>query len=101
MALNSGWDARVSGPGFRNVDAGNVMRFPEFHGDTAQALAQRGVVGVASDTLSLDRGGSTTFDFHKAWLGSGHWGIEAIAGLNNLPPTGATLIAGAPKFAGG
>jgi kynurenine formamidase len=101
LAMNSGWDARVNGPGFRNLGAGNVMRFPGFRPDCAPLLAGRGVAAVAVDTLSLDRGSSTDFGFHTAWLGSGHWGIECIAGLGALPPTGATLVAGAPKVADG
>jgi kynurenine formamidase len=101
VALNSGWETRVGGPGFRNVDGGNVMRFPGFRPDVVPLLVERGVVGVAVDTLSLDHGGSTSFGFHNAWLGSGRWGIECVAGLGALPPVGATLIAGAPKIAGG
>jgi kynurenine formamidase len=101
VALNSGWAARVDGPGYRNLDGGNVMRFPGFRPDVAGALIGRGVAAVAVDTLSLDRGSSTDFGFHTAWLGSGRWGIEAVAGLDALPPVGATLVAGAPKIAGG
>ncbi|WP_376098847.1 cyclase family protein [Roseomonas sp. CCTCC AB2023176] len=101
VALNSGWDGRAGGAGFRNVDAGNAMRFPGFRPDIIPALAERGVAAVAVDTLSLDHGGSTTFDFHKTWLGGGRWGIECVAGLGNVPPVGATLVAGAPKIAGG
>jgi kynurenine formamidase len=101
VALNSGWDARVGGAGFRNLDAGNVMRFPGFRPDLAPLLAERGAVGVAVDTLSLDHGGSTSFGFHTAWLGGGRWGIECVAGLGGLPQVGATLVAGAPKVAGG
>jgi kynurenine formamidase len=101
LALNSGWDARAGGAGFRNLDAGNVMRFPGFRPDLVPLLIERNVVGAAVDTLSLDHGGSTTFGFHTQWLGSGRWGIECIAGLGGLPATGATLVAGAPKVAGG
>lgn len=101
LALNTGWEARVAGPGFRNLDAGNVMRFPGFRPDVAGLLLARNVAGVAVDTLSLDRGSSADFGFHTAWLGAGRWGIECIAGLTGLPQTGATLVAGAPKIAGG
>lgn len=100
VALNTGWDARAGGPDFRNMGADNIMRFPGFRPDVAPLLAARNVAGVAVDTLSLDHGPSTRFDFHTQWLGSGRWGIEGIAGLSALPPTGATLIAGAPKIAG-
>jgi kynurenine formamidase len=101
LAMNSGWDARADGPGFRNLDSGNVMRFPGFRPDVAPMLIERNVAGVAVDTLSLDHGGSKDFAFHTAWLGSGRWGIEGVAALGALPQTGATLVAGAPKIAGG
>jgi kynurenine formamidase len=100
VALNSGWDARAGGAAFRNLD-GQVMRFPGFRPDVAPLLIARGAVGVAVDTLSLDHGPSSTFAFHTQWLGSGRWGIECVANLGALPATGATLVAGAPKIAGG
>ncbi len=100
LALNSGWDARAGGAGFRNM-RGNVMRFPGVRPDVAPLLIERNLAAVAVDTLSLDHGPSTTFAFHTAWLGSGRWAIECIANLGALPQTGATLVAGAPKIAGG
>lgn len=101
VALNSGWDAHVATPRFRNAQGDGSMRFPGFRPDVAPLLIQRGAVGVAVDTLSLDHGGSKDFAFHTAWLGSGRWGIECVASLGQLPPTGATIVAGAPKHAGG
>jgi len=100
VALNAGWAARVGGAGFRNLDSGGVMRFPGFRPDTVPLLLARGVASVAVDTLSLDHGSSKDFAFHVAWLGAGRWGLECAAGLDDLPAVGATLIAGAPKFAG-
>lgn len=100
VAMNSGWDSRAGGAAFRNV-ANDVMRFPGFRPDVAPLLIERNVAGVAVDTLSLDHGPSTTFGFHTNWLGSGRWGIECIANLGALPASGATLVAGAPKIAGG
>jgi kynurenine formamidase len=32
---------------------------------------------------------------------SGAWGLECAANLGALPPTGATIVAGAPRIAGG
>ncbi|WP_426954882.1 cyclase family protein [Muricoccus radiodurans] len=100
VAMNAGWDARVGGPGFRNP-VGSGLRFPGFRPDVAPLLIERGVAAVAVDTLSMDRGSEVGFGFHKAWLGSGRWGLECVAGLSGLPATGATLVAGAPKIAGG
>jgi kynurenine formamidase len=101
VALRSGWDARVATARFRNADASGVLRFPGFRPDVAPILLERGVAGVAVDTLSLDHGGSRDFAFHLAWLGAGRWGLEGAANLGALPPTGATIVAGAPRIAGG
>jgi len=100
LALNSGWDARVGGAGFRNFVRGE-MRFPGFRPDVAPLLIERNVAAVAVDTLSFDHGPSAAHEFHTTWLGSGRWGIECIANLGQLPATGATMVAGAPKIADG
>lgn len=101
VALRSGWDAHVATPRFRNADASGALRFPGFRPDVAPLLLERGAAGVAVDTLSLDHGGSRDFAFHLAWLGAGRWGLECAANLGALPPTGATVVAGAPRVAGG
>jgi kynurenine formamidase len=99
VAMLSGWDARASGPEFRNADG--VMHFPGFHIEAAQYLmGERGAVGIAVDTLSLDYGRSADFATHYAWLPTNRWGLEAVAKLAELPPTGATLVAGGPKIKG-
>jgi kynurenine formamidase len=36
-----------------------------------------------------------------AWLGSGRWGVEAVANLDVVPPKGAILVLGGPKVRGG
>jgi len=101
VALRSGWDANVATPKFRNATASGALAFPGFRPDVAQVLLTRKVAGVAVDTLSLDHGGSKDFAFHLAWLGAGRWGLECTANLGQLPVKGATIIAGAPKIAGG
>ena len=101
VGLRSGWDAHAATPRFRNADASGAMRFPGFRPDVAPLLLERGVVGVAVDTLSLDHGGSRDFGFHLAWLGAGRWGLECAANLGALPPAGATIVAGMPRIAGG
>lgn len=102
VALNSGWDAKVADAGFRNVGADEKMHFPGFHPDaTAMLMEESSAIGMAVDTLSLDFGPSPDFATHYAWLGSGRWGLECVAGLGALPATGATIIVGAPKHRGG
>lgn len=101
VALRSGWDRHLADAKYRNADDAGVMHFPGFHPEAAAMLIEgRQAVGIASDTLSLDPGASKDFAVHYAWLPSGRWGVECIAGLEGMPATGATLVVGAPKVAG-
>lgn len=99
-AMHSGWEGRLGGDGYRNAGEDGVMRFPGFHPEAAAMLIERGAVGMAVDTLSLDVGSSSTFDTHYLWLPSGRWGLENVASLGALPEAGATIVVGAPKVEG-
>jgi kynurenine formamidase len=99
VAMHTGW-ARYAGDATRYTgkDAGGVFHFPGIHPEAAEwLLKERRVVGLAVDTLSLDPGSSKDFRTHAIWLPAGRWGIENITNLEQVPPTGATLIAGVPK----
>jgi kynurenine formamidase len=98
VAMCSGWERFVAGPGFCNADARDVMHFPGFHPEAAALLIERDAVGLAVDTLSLDHGISRDFPTHRAWLPTGRWGLEAVANLGALPPVGATIVVGGPKI---
>lgn len=52
------------------------------------------------DTMSLDPGDSADFPVHHFWLGKRKWGLENVASLARVPPTGATVVVGGPKIAG-
>ena len=99
VAMHSGWDRHVDEPAkFTGKDAAGVLHFPGFGLDAVEWLMQeRRVAGLAVDTLSLDHGPSKEFKVHYAWLPSGRWGLENVAGLDKLPATGATLVAGLAK----
>jgi kynurenine formamidase len=100
VAMNSGWGTKT-GDAFRGV-AGNAMRFPGFHVEaTKMLLEETRSVAMAVDTLSLDHGISADFATHYAWLPAGRYGIECLAGLDQVPAAGATLMVGAPKVKGG
>lgn len=101
VAMNSGWDANVKTDKFRNADGDGVMHFPGFHAEAADMMIKdRNVLGMAVDTLSLDFGGSKDFKTHYTWLPTGRWGMEAVANLDAIPVTGATLVVGSPKIVG-
>lgn len=102
VAQNAGWQARLGTPGFRNADADGRMHFPGFHVEAVQMLLEEAeVAGVGVDTLSIDYGLSGDFITHYTWLPANRWAIENMANLDLLPATGATLVVGAPKHAGG
>ncbi len=99
VAMYSGWDSKTGGDGFRNADGDGVMHFPGFHVEAVKMLMeQTSATSIAVDTLSLDHGPSADFATHYAWLPTNRFGIECIAGLGQMPASGATLMVGAPKI---
>ena len=100
VAMHSGWAGKVATDAFRNFD-GTAQHYPGFHVEAVQMLLETGARSIAVDTLSLDYGLSGDFATHYAWLPEGRFGIECLAGLDQVPTSGATLIIGAPKHRGG
>jgi kynurenine formamidase len=100
--LNSGWDAKAGdAKAFLGQDDSRTLHFPGFSKEASEfLLKEREVAGLAVDTLSLDFGASKDFAVHRLWLGAGRWGLECVANLAKLPPTGATVFVGAPKVVG-
>lgn len=61
-------------------------------------VSERHIACIGVDTLSLDRGSSTTYPAHQAALSADRFGIEALANLDKIPPSGATLTIGLVPF---
>ncbi len=61
-------------------------------------MRERNIVGV--DTLSLDLGASKDFKSHVTLLGAGKYGLENLANLGSVRPSGAMIIVGGPKHKG-
>ena len=102
VAMHSGW-ARYANDAakYTGKDTGGVFHFPGIRPDAAEwLLKERHVAGLAVDTLSLDPGTSKDFRTHTIWLPSGRWAIENLANLEQVPPTGATLVVGVAKVKG-
>jgi kynurenine formamidase len=104
VAMNSGWAGKVGTAEFRGADAARPggLHFPGFHIEaTRMLLEETNAAAIAVDSLSLDHGPSADFATHYAWLGAGRYGIECLAGLDEMPAAGATLMVGAPKVKDG
>ena len=78
------------------------LHFPGISREAAELLVrQRKVDGVGIDTASLDTGSSKDFPAHQLLNGADVYGLENVANLDRLPPTGATLIVLPMKIGGG
>lgn len=99
VAMYSGWEARLpDAEAFINADSSGVQHYPGIHPEAAMLLVEeRDIVGVGVDTLSQDFGASTDFATHVTILGAGKYGVESVANLGSVPPTGATVVVGGPK----
>jgi len=102
VLMRSGWGERYAdATAYVNADASGTAQFPGFGLEAVQwLLAERDVAGLGVDTLSLDHGPSPNFAVHYAFLPTQRWGLECLANLEQLPPSGATLFIGAPKLGG-
>ena len=100
VAMHTGWAEKVASPEFRNTPDGNFA-FPGFSKAATDMLAGLDVACIGVDSLSLDPGNSADFAVHNSWLPGGRFGIECLAGLDQLPAKGATVFIGAPKHKGG
>jgi kynurenine formamidase len=102
VLLRTGWASRWPDQKlYRNQDAQGVMHFPGFGADAAKLLVARGAVGLGIDTLSIDYGPSKNFEVHHVDLPAGLYNLENLANLDQLPATGAFLIAAPIKMEGG
>lgn len=78
------------------------LHFPGLDPEAARWLVDsRGVRAVGLDTASIDTGQSTTYDSHVALLGHNIPVFENVANLDQVPATGARVIALPMKIKGG
>ena len=77
------------------------LHFPGLDLDAARALVRRRISAVGIDTPSIDYGQSTTFQVHRRLFASNVPAFENVAHLEELPPTGAFVIALPMKIKGG
>ena len=105
VLLRTGWSARADPVLFLNVKT-DGPHSPGFHKTTSELLAKdRDVQGVGVETVGTDAGQAGMFDppfpNHTIMHGAGKFGLASLRNLDQLPATGAIVIAAPLKIVNG
>ncbi len=78
----------------RSAEAVPKLHFPGLHPDAARWLiANRPIKAIGLDTASIDYGQSSLFESHQILLGQNIPAFENVTALDQLPTTGAFVLA--------
>ncbi len=105
VLLRTGWSRRTDAASFTNVRE-DGPHSPGFDARTSHLLAvERDVLGVGVETIGTDAGQAATFNppfpNHATMHGAGKFGLASLCNLDQLPPTGAVVIAAPLKIVAG
>ncbi len=105
VLLRTDWSKREDANDYINLKE-NGPHTPGLAKETSAFLAQeRDVLGVGAETVGTDAGQAATFDppfpNHYIMHGSGKFGLAGLSNLDQLPPTGAIVVAAPLKIVGG
>ena len=80
----------------------STLSFPGYGEDAAKLLVEeRRVAALGIDTASMDYGRSTEFKVHQIAAARNVFGLENLTNLDQLPVTGAVVVALPIKIEGG
>ena len=105
VLLRTDWSRRHNPDSFLNVGA-DGPHSPGFDAAASRLLAHdRNVTGVGVETVGTDAGQAGTFDppfpNHHIMHGAGKFGLASLCNLDQLPPTGAIVVAAPLKIVNG
>ena len=105
VLLRTGWSKKTSREEFLGLGQ-DGSHSPGFHGTCSQFLAtQRDILGVGVETVGTDAGQAggfqPPFPNHTFMHGAGRFGITSLINLDQLPITGAIVIAAPLKIVNG
>jgi kynurenine formamidase len=88
------WPDKLAYLGDNTPGDASKLHFPSFGPEAARLLVeQRKVAALGADVASIDIGASTNFMVHQVAAGSNVPGFENLTNLEQLPATGAIVIA--------
>ncbi len=99
VILRTGWGSRASDEkAFLNVGPDKKPHYPGWGKDSAEFLTQqREILGVGTEAVGSDAavgsGAQPPFPNHSIMHGAGKFGLTQLANVDQLPATGALLIA--------
>jgi len=105
VLLRTGWSLRTDAKEYLNLKE-DGPHTPGWATECSRFLAaERDVLGVGVETIGTDAGQAGTFDppfsNHFIMHGSGKFGLAHLCNLDQLPPTGAVVIAAPLKIVNG
>jgi kynurenine formamidase len=103
VLLHTGWQEKWHDPlSYLGTRPNDDLRFPGFGQDAATFLIdQRAVAGLGTDTPGLEPGSDRGFGVNKLLLEQPRIALENLTNLDQLPPTGITLVIGILRLQGG
>jgi kynurenine formamidase len=105
VLLRTDWSKRKDPKAYINLKEGGPHT-PGLAKESSAFLAgERDVLGLGVETVGTDAGQAARFDppfpNHYLMHGSGKFGLASLCNLDQLPPTGAIVIAAPLKIVGG
>ncbi|GAA1145725.1 cyclase family protein [Ornithinicoccus hortensis] len=105
LLCRTGWSARVTQEEMiNNTETGPTS--PGMSVDCARWVAEESPLqGIGVETVGTDAGAAHSFDpafpCHSFLLGNGKYGLAQLQNLDQLPPTGAVVLASPLRIVGG
>lgn len=105
VLIRTDWSKRKNAKEFLNIKE-DGPHTPGFHVQCVPFLAkERDILGVGVETVGTDAGQAATFEpmfpCHTIMHGSNRFGLASLTNLDQLPPTGAVVIAPPLKIVNG
>ena len=102
--MNSGWEKHYFNTtaffGTENLN-GSGNHYPGYHIDACKLLISRKVIGIGSDTASIDNGPSTELPCLVETAKANIWNVQMVHNIGQLPHKNTTLHAFPMKIGGG